>query len=638
MHRSTTVESLDALPARRPARVIATDALWPPTIPREVSRVGSRILLAVAVIVLAATAGLYWVRATYEDRIYPGINAGGVPVGGMTYAEAREAIAARAESFEATTATFTFEDKIWQPTLNEIGVHVDVEGTVDSAFAIGREDDARSRLQVAWSLLREDKSVPLRVSVDAAQLNAWFDRVDADLGIAPKDANLVVNGTEVSIDPEVAGTIVDRERLTQQLMDSLRNMSAPSGDLPVIPKWPTVHAKDLEPAKQKLEQALSKPIRLTHDGKSWTIDPADLSQFVVTKVTEQPGAAPQVDVSLDEKKLTKWLSQRFRGEIDRDPVDARVAWNGERVFALEDSKDGYKLKPTSLAKEISKSFFGNHETVRVPVAVIKPRVDSNNLEALGITTRLAVGTSNFDGSNEGRAENIRVGTELLNGTLVPPGEVFSFNHAIGVISAEAGFVEAPVVDGERIGRDVGGGICQVSTTVFRASLYAGLPTEEWWPHRYRFAFYEYDGWTPGLDASILQPEGDPFGGGDFKFRNNTDGWLLIESYIDWPRVVVIIYGPDTGWDVQISEPIYGEEYPEEEDIEIVDKELEPGTIMQTEYAQKGLDVTYIREVRDRNGEVILRDEYSTHFYPRGNVWKVSEDMRGKSPAGKKAAD
>jgi len=104
------------------------------------------------------------------------------------------------------------------------------------------------------------------------------------------------------------------------------------------------------------------------------------------------------------------------------------------------------------------------------------------------------------------------------------------------------------------------------------------------------------------------------------FRNVTDGWLLIEAYTDGPRVVIIIYGPDTGWNVKVSDPIYGEEYQPTEDLEIVDDKLDPGTIMQTEYAQKGLDVTYYRDVYDRDGNLLRHDEFtrtSTHAATSG---------------------
>jgi hypothetical protein len=109
--------------------------------------------------------------------------------------------------------------------------------------------------------------------------------------------------------------------------------------------------------------------------------------------------------------------------------------------------------------------------------------------------------------------------------------------------------------------------------------------------------------------------------------------LLIESYTDGPRVIVIIYGPDLGYTVDVAGPYYDPaEYPPTEDIELTDDELPPGTIQQTEYALSGMDVSYQRTVYDRNGDLLWDRTFGTHFYPRGNVYKVSPDMKGKSPA------
>ncbi|HKG25386.1 MAG TPA: VanW family protein, partial [Thermomicrobiales bacterium] len=201
------------------------------------------------------------------------------------------------------------------------------------------------------------------------------------------------------------------------------------------------------------------------------------------------------------------------------------------------------------------------------------------------------------------------------------------------IDKDKGYVEAPVIDGERIGRDVGGGICQVSTTAFRAALKGGMPITEWWPHTYRLAFYEQDNWPPGFDASILQPENDPFGGGDFKFLNPTDSWMLVKSYTENNRVYVVIYGMDLDYAVTFTDPKLSDPIPPpDQDIEVVDKELPRGTVEQSEFEQEGVEVTYDRAVADRDGNVIIQDTWTTRFESRPDVWKVSPDMEGKSPA------
>ncbi|MER3484622.1 MAG: hypothetical protein C4345_00245, partial [Chloroflexota bacterium] len=208
----------------------------------RLERIGSRLVLALAVVLLASVGGLYWFRSTYQDRIYPAVRIADMPVGGMSFTEARDVVTNRAEQFESATATFSYQGRTWTPALRDLGVHVDIEGTLSVAFGIGREGNARQRLASAWSLLRNDRNIPLLVRLDAQELNAWLDRVDADLGVTPKDATLVVEDGIARIEPDKDGLIVDRAQLTEQIMTTLRTLSPPQVALPVITKQARIHA------------------------------------------------------------------------------------------------------------------------------------------------------------------------------------------------------------------------------------------------------------------------------------------------------------------------------------------------------------------------------------------------------------
>jgi vancomycin resistance protein YoaR len=477
----------------------------------------------------------------------------------------------------------------------------------------------------------------LIMTFDHKVLNSWLDRVDEELGLPPHDAYLTIEGDNVELVPEVDGTITDRARIQRLVYDAALSLRPFTTELPVIAWVAQVRAADLEPVQGRIERMLAKPVELTFDDEEWELDPSVLGNYLTQTYDPDKRGVDALTIGVDETALSRWLNQEFADDVNRAPVDAKVTWDSDKdeLVATSKSKDGYKLKPRTLAGRVAASLMGDHEAVEIPVAVVDPRVDSNNLATLGITTKLATGDSNYEGSNEGRATNIQVGSSLLDSTLVPPGEEFSFNHAIGVIDKEKGYVEAPVIDGERIGRDIGGGICQVSTTAFRAALKSGLPITEWWPHTYRLAFYEQDDWDPGFDASILQPEEDPFSGGDFKFLNPTDSWLLVESYTENNRVYVVIYGPELDYTVTFTEPHLSDPIPPpDEEIEQTDDKLPPGTVQQTELEQEGLEVTYDRTVTDRDGNVVRQDTWDTRFESRPNVWTVSPDMEGKSPANK----
>jgi vancomycin resistance protein YoaR len=597
-------------------------------------RLAMRAAMGAAVVLLAVAAALGVMRSVYADRIYPGVYVESVNVGGSDLSGARALLQQRAETLEHGTIAFSYGGKTWTPALSDVGITIDIDQSLARAYDVGREANARDRLFAMEGLLRHDRHFPLVIRFDQNVLNSWLDGVDAELGLPPHDASLTIDGTKVTIVPEVEGTITDRAQIQQLVYGAAHSLQPTGGPLPVIAKVAQVRAADLEPVKARVEQMLAKPVELSFQKKTWELDPAALSAFLTQTTDPTRHGAEALTIGVDETALAKWLSEQIEADVDRDPANAKIAWDDDKgaVVATKASKDGYKLKPRTLARDVATSLMGDHAPIEVPVTVLHPDVDSNNLGALGITTKIAVGDSDYEGSDSGRATNIEVGSRLLNGTLVPPHGEFSFNHAIGVIDKDKGFVTAPIIDGKKIGEDDGGGICQVSTTVFRAAMRSGLPITEWWPHTFRLGFYEQDGWAPGFDASILQPEGDPFSGGDFKFENTTDSWMLVESYTENDRVYVILYGPDLGYTVTFTDPVLSDPTPPPPDEEIVDKTLSAGTVEQTGYAQEGISVDYQRIVTDKDGNVVRQDDWPTTFSPRPNIWKVSPDMKGQSPA------
>lgn len=597
-------------------------------------RIATRVILGVAILCIAAAAALFAFDRSYENRIYPGVQVGGVDVSGMTRAEAEEALTLKALQIESQRAYLDALDRHWAPTLGELGVHVNVSRALDDAFSVGRDDGSRTRVGAVLSAVRQDASIPLIVEISNDELTAWAASVDEELHINPIDAELSIVDGVVSVSAESPGKVVNVASLQDILLTSLESLQGPTASLPIIDQQPSVFATDFDDARAELDEMLSAPITLTYGKKSWDISPAEYGQFIEVEVDEELSGPEAVSITIDELGLAQWLDSILSPEVNQDPVNAKVAWNNNGgLKATVPGKDGIRLLPQSLAKSMGEAIRGEHRSIELPVQKLEPEINGSNLGALGITTELGRGTSNFDGSEESRATNIEVGAQVLNGALVRPGGEFSFNHALGEITADLGFVDAQVIAGERIGRDIGGGICQLSTTVFRAALLSGMKFTEWHPHRYRLGFYELDGWSPGLDAAIFQPEGDPFSGIDLRFVNpSSDSWLLVESYTDGPIAVVVIYGPKLGYTIDISNPEFGAELPPTEPVEVVNEDLPAGTIKQTEWAGPGLEVIHYRTVYGKNGDVVLSDTFDTVFYPRSNVWSVSPDMQGLSPA------
>jgi vancomycin resistance protein YoaR len=243
-------------------------------------------------------------------------------------------------------------------------------------------------------------------------------------------------------------------------------------------------------------------------------------------------------------------------------------------------------------------------------------LDTSTAEELGIRQVVSVYTSYFYGSSGPRIQNITTASARFHGVLVAPGETFSMAQVLGDVSLDSGYAEALIIYGDRTIKGVGGGVCQVSTTLFRTAFFGGYPVDERYAHAYRVSYYELtpsggvDPDLAGLDATVFAPVVD------FKFTNNSDAWLLMETYVNEAARTLTwkFYSTDDGrtvdWTttgprnlVEPPEPLY-EENPE----------LAKNEIKQVDWAAEGADVAVTRTVT-RGGAVLFSDTFNTHYLP-----------------------
>ena len=386
-------------------------APWRDRASRGINRAGMAIALALAIL----TFGLLAVRGLYDGRVYPQVVVAGIDLGGMTDTEARDVLQSRAALVEHGIVTFARNGQTWQPALRDLGISVDIDATLEAAWAVGRQEDAWSRLTATTAIIGDVSTLPLAMVVDENRMEQWFLAVDSDLGVPPHDAYLIVENGKVSIVPEVDGTVVDRVTAQQQVLSAISVLQPVTFDLPTLQKISTVHSGDLQIALEQLQRALANPVTVTFGNETWSLSGAELGQFVIQTIDPAKTGADAVTVGLDIKALSKYLANAFATDVNRDTIDARVAWGAEGLYSVTYSVNGIKVKPTSFAQDVSASFFSDHHTVEVPVSVITPEIDSDNLGALGITTELGTGSSNFDGSDDGRSTNA-VGSEARSAT------------------------------------------------------------------------------------------------------------------------------------------------------------------------------------------------------------------------------
>lgn len=311
-------------------------------------------------------------------------------------------------------------------------------------------------------------------------------------------------------------------------------------------------------------------------------------------------------------------------EVKLEPVDALFRFENGRVTAFRPSSDGQEVDFETLEKEVTEkiplvaaSIKPKTFTLVIPIKVLKPNVTTDEVNSLGINELIGVGNSLFQGSIQSRIFNITLAATRLNGILVAPDETFSFNKALGDISAFTGYKQAYVIEGGKTVLGDGGGVCQVSTTFFRALLDAGLPIVERHAHAYRVGYYEQDQ-GPGYDATIYSPSIN------LQFKNDTNHHILIQTFIDptYQKLTFHLYGTKDGRESIISQPVITGQTPAPPPSYQDDPTLPKGQTKQVDFAAAGATV-YITRIVKKEGKVLYSDKFSSYYRPWQAVY-----MRG----------
>lgn len=316
-----------------------------------------------------------------------------------------------------------------------------------------------------------------------------------------------------------------------------------------------------------------------------------------------------------DEKLSELISP-LEKKINTDPVDALFNFSGGRVLAFRPSSEGQALDREILNQVLESQFpvllkSSKPQTVyiTIPIKALKPQVSTDKANNLGIKELIGAGTSLFQHSIPNRIYNITLASTRLNGILVAPGETFSFDKALGDVSAFTGYKQAYVIENGKTILGDGGGVCQVSTTFFRAILNAGLPVEERHAHAYRVGYYEQDS-PPGIDATIYSPSVD------LRFKNDTESYILIQTFVDpqIQRLTFFLYGTTDGRQVEMSKPVITNQTapspPQYQD----DPTRPKGSIEQTDFEAWGANVYFTRQVT-KNGKVIISERYDSNYRP-----------------------
>ena len=583
------------------------------------SVIGATMLALLLLMLLIA-----W-QVVLQDRVVPGVTVGGVDLSGMTEVEAASALNEEFAPLADIVHILRDGERTWQARASELGLRIATEDMLGQAFAVGHAGDALDDILAQSDAWFSGEQQPLQLLFDQNiafdYLRALASQIDRDR----QDASLSIAGGEVQVSAGVTGRKLNIPATLLRLTATLRSpLDAGETELVVEESMPRLW--NVEEAALQLGAALSGPVQLfasDRDGRPlgpWTVTREQIRGLLrVTLRDDDPGK--RYDVSIIVEAFAEFLRSLAPGLIII-PVDGRFDFNPQtgELVPLSPSRGGRELNIEKTIEQLEKAIF-NRESRLAPMIFdySLPRYHEGvSAAALGIKDLVAEATTYYWGSWQNRRTNIAVGAGKLNGIIIAPGEEFALNHYLGDITPEAGFVDGAVIFGGRTVTGIGGGICQVSTTVFRAAFSGGFAITERNSHGYRVGYYEYAGAGPGLDAAIWQPTSD------FRFLNNTPFHLLIESeFMGAKDALQFRFYSTRHWRTVIEPPIIRDIVEAPPQTYVENRNLAAGQVRQVDYAADGADVWVYRNIYDRAGSLVKRDQAFTHYSPWQAVFEVA---------------
>jgi vancomycin resistance protein YoaR len=481
-------------------------------------------LLALTTIAVVAGLGLGLAFAGSPGRIAEGVSVAGVDVGGLTPDEATAKLEAHARAVANVPVVFVAGGHLWRLRPGNLGVEADWAAAAKLAEQHGDGfGPLRGFRRLGVRVFGADVSPPTRVWARA--LNYELLRMSRAVGSPHRDASVVLHGLRPAIVPGRIGRGLDRKAAAKAIVQALAGFERGTRvDLPLRVDQPTVTAAELHPALAQVRTALSARIRMSLGSSSWWLPPGQLA----TLLSLPHGGTSSL--AIGGAAAERYFQRLGRG-IGRPPRDAtfRVLESG-RVFVVP-SRPGRVIDvPATRRNMLAAALSPTTRSARVVVTTQEAKRTTAEARALGITTRISRYETIY-GGDPNRIHNVRLVARLIDGKLIAPGATFSFNHATGARTANKGFLEAPVIINGELTTGLGGGVCQVSTTVFNAAYEAGLKITARTNHALYISHY-----PQGRDATVDYPDVD------LRFVNDTPHWILLRTFVGSYSLVVDLYG------------------------------------------------------------------------------------------------
>ncbi len=593
------------------------------TSPRETASliaIIQRILIglasAVAVLLVCTALFIIMIRIFFAGSALPGVDAAGINLEGMTKPEIEVALGRVLTYPNNGQIMLSDGDRLWNARHEQLGVVIDTPTMAHEALAVGRQGNPIKAIKAQFDAWFNAKKIAPRVIFDQRVADVYLLGLAAQIDQTVQEASLSVEGIDVVTVPGRIGRRVDIPAVLEALKVPIADLQ--DAKISLVIRETTPKVMDASEQAKLAREILSQSFILSvEDGEPLILKPAELAPMLRFDIIDSSDGA-RYQISIDQDLITDALEE-ITPDLDCRPENARFIFNDDtrELELLEPAIIGRDLDIAGTIEAINKSFAdGAHEIALVFDATLPEIGDDASAADFGITELVSVASTYFNGSGSARVHNITTASAAFHGLLIPPGETLSMAEVLGDITLDNGYAEGLIIYGGHTIKGVGGGVCQVSTTLFRTAFYGGYPIVERHPHAYLVSYYQQgpNSPGPGLDATVFVPMVD------LKFTNDTPSWLLMETYIYGTQLVWKFYSTSDGRVVEISEPEISNKVEPKKPLYKENPDLPKGEKKQVDWEAEGMDVVVYRTVT-RNGEVLFEDLVETYYLPWQAVYE-----------------
>lgn len=582
--------------------------------------IGVVVLIGIPALISLLYAGY---TMQYRGKIYPNTYIGNTNFGGKTTAQAEEQLTATVKNIPSDiTIRFDGEEKTKLP-LSQLGTEFKTNETARELFSVGRRASFSDSLTEITKSIFSKNDQAAQFTFNNEKTAGELTKIVAALGTKAHDATIVIeNETTLTIKPEKDGNGISEEELQRELRNSLSQFKSEVTLTSHILK-PKVVSAQLEPLLEEAKDVVSKaPVTLIAEDKKTTADAKTIFSWLDLGVntTPTPSPVPSVtqssppptaahsfsSVKFDEEAIKTYVAT-FASTVNRDAENAQLGVVDGQVKVTRPHVNGKKVKVDESVKTLTETLSSDdtqsNSTVTLAMEEDAAKIQESTIASLGIKELIGHGETNFKGSPANRVHNLKTGTNFLNGAIIAPGAEFSTVSTLGAVDGSTGYLPELVIKDNKTTPEFGGGLCQVSTTLFRSVMNAGLRVTERHNHSYRVSYYE----PPiGLDATIYLPKPD------FKFKNDTPGYILMQGKVEGTKITFDLYGTKDGRTSSISEPIITN-ITEPPDPQYVETDtLKKGETKQIEKAHQGANAVVTYTVT-KDGKELFKQTFRSRY-------------------------